>query len=319
MGKLDYSAGLAKIEAAQEIVVCGHINPDGDCIGSTLALTLALAAAGKNVVPLIADANFPTAFEFLEGYSQVISAADYEGTPDLFIAVDVPKADRTAEAVFERAADSLMIDHHQRQADWAGLAFIDSDAASASMLVWDALGQWGFERTPAIAAAAYAGLMTDTGSFRYQNADGAAFAAAGEMVAAGADPALCAKMVFQQRTMAGLTLETRVIERAQFFFDGRVVLSWASVADFEELGASHDDGEGLVDVIRSLAGIEVAVMLRLQDGFIRGSLRAKNSVDVSVAAKAMNGGGHAAAAGFRLEESLEEAIETVKTELAKVL
>ncbi|MCD8200118.1 MAG: DHH family phosphoesterase [Coriobacteriaceae bacterium] len=321
MAGFDFADALEKIDQAHSIAICGHINPDGDCIGSQLALTLALRARGKEVASLLAGTSFPDLYSFLEGYDTIVSAGSYDGTPDLFIAVDVPGADRLGDgqAVFSRSPDSVLIDHHLPGETWTQAAYVDTDAAAVSILIWELLCQMDAERSAAIALCCYTALLTDTGSFQFQNADERAFAAAADMVKAGASPAQAAAKIYQERSVAGLRIEALVVDRMKFICDGRAVLSWATQKDFEDLGATMDDGEGLIDVIRQLGGIDVAVMLREQEGFVRGSLRAKGDVDVSVIAKKMNGGGHAAAAGFRIEGTLDEAMDTVEKTLSPYL
>lgn len=301
------------MKKAKTAAICGHKNPDGDCLGSVLALTHALRGMGIQATPLLAADDKPANLDFLEGYDGLVPACEYDGIPDVFIMVDVPSEDRMLDgaAVKARAAASIKIDHHAGPDDVADECYIDVDAAAAGVLVWEFIGQLGAERTPAIAQCCFVALMTDTGSFRYQNADARAFEAAAQMVGAGADPASAATLLYQRKTIAALQLEARVAERARFECDGHLVISWMDEADLEELGASRDDCEELTDVVRQIAGPEVSVILRGQGDHIRGSIRSKTDHDVQAIAMQMNGGGHKAASGFTLYGSMEEAISTV--------
>ena len=149
--------------------------------------------------------------------------------------------------------------------------------------------------------------MTDTGRFQFQNADSRALMAAADMAAAGALPSEVARYVYQRRSWAALQLEALVVRRLELLFDGKLALSWACEADFEELGASKEDGDSLIDAIRQLDGVEIAVMLREQGPIVRGSIRSKTDRDVAAIAAQMNGGGHKAAAGFTIHGKLPEA------------
>lgn len=319
MTKLDYTKGIALLGGARTIAICGHVNPDGDCLGSALALTLGLRELGYEVTPLLAAREKPGLYDFLGGYDDLVPACDYHQNPDVFILVDVPVPQRAGdgERVFKRAAKTLVIDHHQGDAAFADVGYVDSSAAAAGMLVWDFLEQAGAQITPDIATCCYTALVTDTGRFQFQNADSRALEAAALMAGAGASPSEIARYVYQRRSWAALQLEGLILNRMQTAFDGRAVMSWACEEDFRKLGATKEDGDSLIDAIRQLDGAEVAVMLREQGPIVRGSIRSKTDRDVASIAAKMNGGGHKAAAGFTIHGSLDEAKKTVKKLLAE--
>lgn len=313
MKTIDFSSGLDLVRGAKTAAVCGHVNPDGDCIGSVLALALGLREMGVAAQPLLATRACPQTYDFLEGYDELVCACDYHEDPDLFILVDVPSLSRAGdgEHVFERAKKTLVIDHHQGDGSFADVAYVDTGAAAAGMLVWEFLGQAGIDRTPQIATCCYTALVTDTGRFQFQNADACALRAAADMTCAGASPSQIAHDVYQRKSWAALQLEALVITRIERLFDGKVALSWVTEDDFKKLEASKDDGESLIDVIRQLGGIDIAVMLREQGSIVRGSIRSKTDIDVAAIANKMNGGGHKAASGFTLHCKLSEAKEEV--------
>ena len=180
------------------------------------------------------------------------------------------------------------------------LSYTDPDAAATCLLIWDLIPLMGVPVTKEIATCCYTGTMTDTGRFQYQNATQWVFDAAGQMVHQGADPAAIATAVFQNRTLASLLLEERMISRIQYLADGQAVMSWLYLKDFEELGAKRSDSEPLINTLRSLRGIRVACILRENQDDIRGSLRAKDHTDVASVARAFGGGGHRVAAGFTI-------------------
>ena len=313
MARFNYSGAVRLFKDAKTVALCGHMNPDGDCIGSVLALTLALDEMGVEAVPLLATSAKPQIFDYLEGFDRLQPAAEYTGTPDVFVMLDVPNEERMKDgaAVMARAAHKVKIDHHTGPEDIVDIAFIDADAPAVGVMVWELIDQMGLDPNAAIADACYCALLTDTGSFRFQNADVRAFQAAAQMVSFGADPARSASMLYQRKSLAAIKLESRVAERARFACGGRMVISWMDQADLKELGATKDDCEELTDVVRQIDGPEVSVILRGQEESIRGSIRAKGDHDVRAIAEQMNGGGHKAASGFTLYGDMDKAIQQV--------
>ena len=298
----------------ESFVICGHVSPDGDCIGSQLALANALESLGRRAVCVLASPDSPdSAFDFLPGREKMVPAASVTDAFDAFVAVDVPTLERMGEGarLHERSAFTVTVDHHASPEGVSDLNYIDPDAPSATMLVWELAGHLGAPRTAELATCAYTGLMTDTGRFQYQNATADAFSAAAQMVAAGADAARISREVYQHRSYASVLLEARAIERVRLLCDGQAAVSWLSQEDFAECDANKSDAEPLIDLLRSLSGVRVACMLREQDDCVRGSFRSKDDTDVAALARKFGGGGHVAAAGFTIEASLPQASERV--------
>lgn len=310
------------LAACSSFVISGHVNPDGDCLGSTLALAHALRQMGKRVdVLLVEDTPVEPGLRFLPGFEWFVPAERYEGTPDAFVYIDVSVRQRIGcgAAIADAAAHRFAIDHHAGTEEVAELNLIDPDAAAASMLVWDIVKELGVQLTPEIALCAYTGLMTDTGRFQYQNTDVRAFEAAAQMVAAGAQPSFAGREFYQNRSLASLQLEQRMVSRIQLMAQGECAFSYITLEDFRECGAENADAEALIDTLRSIRGVRVACLLKEREGFVRGSMRAKDDeTDVATLARQLGGGGHRAAAGFTLETALEDAISQVKALLAEV-
>ena len=296
----------------ESFALCGHVNPDGDCLGSQLALGAALRSLGKHVVQLLASHDpIDAGLRFLPGADAFIPAADFDGAVDAFVACDVPTLERLGDAARVHAAASahFTIDHHAVPTAMAECNYVDPDAPACGMLVWQLAKALGAEPSPAVATCCYTALMTDTGRFQYQNTSAQAFSAAAEMVAAGADPAVCSREAYQSRTLASLRLECVALENMRIGAQGAWVLSHATLDDFTRLGAVKSDAEQLIDVLRSLHGAHVACMLREQADGVRGSLRAKgDDIDVSALAREIGGGGHKAAAGFTYDGTLSQAL-----------
>ena len=311
------------IEAYDSFVICGHVSPDGDCIGSQLALMHALRMMGKRAdCLLVKDEPLPADLEFMPGCEEMIPSCYYQGSPRVFIGVDVPSRERTgayAAEILDRCETSITIDHHAYDNPMCKKVYVDADSPSASMIIWQLIKILCIKPPAESALCAYVGLLTDTGGFRFQNSTAEAFEMASELVSYGVDPADIASKVYQSRTRASLSLEALVIERLITNANGDYALSWLSRDDFKKCGAQNSDAEYMIDTLRSLKGIRVACMLREQDLTVRGSLRSKDSTNVQELAATLGGGGHIAAAGFTLHCTLEEAIELMTDKLENLV
>lgn len=200
------------------------------------------------------------------------------------------------------------------------ICYTDPDSASTSLLVWELIGYLGVEPSADMATCAFAGLMTDTGRFQYQNADARAFSLGAEMVSRGAEPAHIGSAFYQNRTLASVKLEAAAISHLRLIAGGSAALSYVSADDMAACGAVKADAEPLVDILRSIAGVRVACMLREQPDGVRGSLRAKDDTDVSALARRFGGGGHRAAAGFSVKDaSVLEAVELLAEKVADLV
>lgn len=302
--------------------VCGHVNPDGDCIGSTLALTRALRGIGKTAYPLIADDNAPDqCFSYMPGFDDLVPASSFDKACDVFVCVDVPKAERLGESaalLHGRAPLTITLDHHAYPERMSDYSYTDPDSASASLIVWKLVSHLGISDPQIlkdISVCAYSGLLTDTGSFMFQNTDCDAFEMATQMTRFGIDPSFIATRLFQEKSLASIKIDSLAISNMEILFDGMVSLSYISEADMQECGAEKSDAEDAINAIRRVRGVKVACLLKERPTEIRGSLRAKCDIDVSALARRFGGGGHMAAAGFTLHCPLDEALSTMREEL----
>ena len=302
------------VEKSDTVAICAHTSPDGDALGSTLALEMVLRAKWpeKHYVNLLADDEpVPRIYSYLPGSENLVPASSFVGSPDLFVSVDVsvPARLNHGEAVMRRARMRAIIDHHPCDEPVADACMIRPSAAAAGVLVCEFALFLGVEITSDIARCLYCAIATDTGRFQYQNADPEAFRVASLLVNAGASPSELSLKVYQNFSLAYLHLESLVMGRITTFAGGRVSYSYATAGDLKRTGASLDECDGLVDAVRSVAGSEVSLFLKeIPGGKVRGNLRSKTDHDVSGVARALGGGGHKAAAGFTIEGDIDEAL-----------
>lgn len=315
----------ALIDGAQTIAICAHTDPDGDALGSGLALAQVIRQRweDKDVTNLLADdAPVPRLYRFMPGADRFVHASEYEKDPDLFISVDLPAKNRlnNGRAVLERSGKVAVFDHHPSNAPFGDVALVRPDAAATGVIIAEFALFLGVQITPDIANCLFCAIVTDTGRFQYQNADSEAFECASMLVDAGASPSQISLNVYQSFRLAYLHLESVVMGRIVTFDKGRIAYSYATRADLERTGALPDECDGLIDIVRSVEGSEVALFLKeLPDGSVRGNLRSKGMWDISSVARAMGGGGHKAAAGFTVHCGIDAALAQALPQLQAIL
>ena len=301
-----YHHALVALRHASSVVLCAHVRPDGDAVGSVLGMTLALRENGIPAVPTLANIEEPpSTYAFLPGFGLYVPAEQLEA-PDVFIAMDSPTSARLGlgEPLAQAAKTVIVFDHHPDGTDYGTINVIDPTASATAQLVWQFAKTLGSPSSD-VAECCYAGLVTDTGRFSYDNTSAAALRDAADMVDAGVSPAQIAHHVYQNRTSASLAIESRALSRLTLANHGRVAYAWVSDADFAELDVLPEEAENLPDAIRVIGGIDAAVLLRQHATEVRVNLRSKTGADVGRVAQHFGGGGHRAASGFTYEGDIE--------------
>ena len=316
------------IDEADTIAVCAHTSPDGDALGSGLGLAELIRGywPGKRVTNLLADSDpVPRIYQFLPRADEFVHVADYPETPDLFIAVDLPCASRLneAQAVCERAGHVAVIDPHpagEAGADFGEVHLERTSAAAVGCIIAEFALFLGVGISSQMAQDLFCAIVTDTGRFQYQNADAEAFEVASMLVDAGASPSQVSLHVYQSFRLQYLHLESLITGRIVTFDKGRIAYSYATKSDLERTGATVDECDGLIDVVRTVEGSVIALFLKeVGDGLVRGNLRSKGSYDVSGVARQLGGGGHKAAAGFTVRGNVDEVLSQALPLLQELL
>lgn len=305
-----YHKVAVELRKASSVVVCGHVKPDGDAVGSVLGLTLALREAGVPAIPTLADADDPPGtYGFLPGFGLYVHADDL-AVPDVFVALDTPNLERLGLAadLAREARVLIVVDHHPDNAEFGTVNLTDPGAAASGLMVWRLLSALDLDPSPEVALCCWVALVTDTGRFAYDNTTPEALRDAAAMLEAGADGPAAHRMVYESRTPEALALETRVLGRLTVANGGRVAYAWIHDDDYAETGARVWETEHLVDAVRAVAGIDVALLLRIHAEDVRVNLRAKTGFDVGTLSRRWGGGGHSAAAGFTYPGDLESVL-----------
>jgi phosphoesterase RecJ-like protein len=304
------SDAVQHIAAADRVLFSTHVSPDGDGIGSGLGLALALNAMGKEAVLHMAD-PVPSYLGFLPGQHLVRSGGTNSEPWDVLMTLDCGDWARLGEAPGDRSLLGTVInlDHHQSNERYGDLDVIDPGASATGLMAFHLLRELGAPVGAEAALCLYTAIATDTGFFRYSNTDVATFEAATELVRAGASPYAVHHALHENNPPSRLRMMGEGLRRMQFFAGDRIGVIALEDDAFQAADASAEDAEGLVDLPRSVASVEVAVQLRPtpEGTAYKVSLRSKKQVDVARVAERFGGGGHARAAGCRLDGPLEQA------------
>jgi bifunctional oligoribonuclease and PAP phosphatase NrnA len=317
----DLQAVADAIRSNDRFLLVTHENPDGDALGSLLATKLALDALGKDsVMYLYGEAPLPREYGFME-LSGIRREPPDDAGERVLVALDCANETRMAPdtTLLENAPLTLDIDHHHDNSRFGQVNLVVGDASSTGEVLRDLFAELGVELTPEIAEALYIAVVTDTGRFQYTNTTSKALRLAAELVDAGADVHRVFQAVYESVELAKLKLLGRVLDRAQVYEGGRLVVSSLLRSDFTDLNVAEAFSEGLIDYLRAVEGAEMAALIReppRREGPPRRiSLRASNDeLDVSAIARKSGGGGHRQAAGFSSDASVEEITDFIHRE-----
>jgi phosphoesterase RecJ-like protein len=315
----DPMVAAERLRSATRALLTSHRRPDGDALGSELALADLAAKLGTQTVIVNRDPEPPSLSE-LPGIHEVVVADTLpNGFPiefDLVVTLECPELDRAGFDGLDRLP-ILNIDHHPANPLFGETNYVDEDAPAVGEMVWRMFRAAGVQPSPEAATNAHVALTTDTGDFRYSNATRRAFEAAAEMVDAGADPTRIADWVHGRRTAASIRLLGEALQTLTLEFDGRLAIIQLDQSAFARSKAQPTDSEDIINHPRSIAGVQaVAFFKQWEPGVVHISLRSKGQVDVRTVAARFGGGGHANAAGCRVEGKLEDARARVTAELS---
>jgi phosphoesterase RecJ-like protein len=318
---------LHELRGADKLVVVAHENPDGDALGSLIAMQGILSAIGKDCLMFIAARELPLPEEYnwftLEG---LVSEPPADIDERTIVFLDCGNVERNPAEAFRRPGTHILnIDHHHDNTRYGTVNLIVPEASCTAEIVWDLMGELDVTPTLAVAEALYVGLITDTGRFMYENTGRRAHLMAADLIDVGVDVHDVYRRVYEGVPYGKLALLARGLSNIERYDDGRLTLTALSAADFSDSGAEESYSEGVVDHLRAVQGTEVAALVRdrIGDGAAglrKVSLRSGNDrIDVSVIARAQGGGGHKQAAGFTTGLTHDELVAFLRDALAAQL
>jgi bifunctional oligoribonuclease and PAP phosphatase NrnA len=302
----DRSRVVEEILAARRFILVSHENPDGDALGSLVAMQEILTVLGKESAMFIAGDELPLPYEYrffsLDG---LVSRLPDDVGDRTMIFLDCGNIDRNPAHELKRpGAHILNVDHHHDNTRFGSVNWVTPEASCTAEMVWDLMGDLGVAPSLTIAEALYVGLVTDTGKFMYENTGTRAHVMAAELIGAGVDVHGIYRRLYEGIPYGKLELLARGLAHVERHDGGALTMSRLSARDFAETGAEENYSEGVIDHLRSVEGTAVAALVRDrlgpgQEGARKVSLRSSDDrVDVSVIARAQGGGGHRQAAGF---------------------
>ena len=314
---------LRKIRQGNRFLLTSHINPDGDAIGSALGLARLLRRLGKGAVVWNRDQT-PTIYRPLPGSERIHNGEEPPaGFPDMFdaiIVLECPSPDRTGLEQHLSAKPVINIDHHLGNQHYGVINWVDSAAPAVGEMVYRLSQALKVSLDPETASSLYLTLVTDTGGFRFSNSTPAAFEAAAALVRDGAQPEHVSQWLYESQPLGVIRLLGEMLQTLALHDNGRIATGRLTLEMFQKAGAAPGDSEGLIDHIRSIAGVDVVALIReREDGTHKISLRSRGEVDVEKIARHHGGGGHRNAAGFSLEGDGEEIRRQVAAELGAAL
>ncbi len=281
-------------------LITSHARPDGDSLGSQLALAEALTRLGKEVRLVNADPP-PARYAFLPGAAAIEVADSVEDGADTVVVLECGALGRTEVSGLDDRF-ILNIDHHTGNARYGAVDWLDESACACGELVFELIEVLGAELTPSIATNVYVAILTDTGSFRHANITARTFDICRRIADAGVDAAAVAARVFNNGSLGRLRLTGRLLDRMELERDGRIAVLAVDEALLRETGCEPDDLEGVVNLPLAAADVKAVILLKQAGTALRVSLRSKDDIDVRRVAVSFGGGGHRNAAGLTIED-----------------
>lgn len=306
---------VEEIKKAESIVVLTHETPDGDAIGSSLAMYNALKQIGKNVDVIIPEC--PRNFNFLTGYNEIKKEGKITNY-DLAITVDCATIERLNgwQDYFDRANATINIDHHTKNGMFADYNYVNPASPACAQILIIVLEALNIKINKEIGECLLTGIITDTGGFKYQGVSSETFQFVAWLMQVGVNVSNVYKKALQIKTKSSFELEKIAMNRLEFLEDGKIAFTYITKQDEISVNAEPGDHEGIVEKGRDVEGVEVSAFLRqIEDKTYKVSLRANDYVNVSDVAMVFGGGGHVKAAGCKINGTPEQ----IKTTLVKVI
>jgi phosphoesterase RecJ-like protein len=322
MIRVDLAEIADELKRANSFVITSHVSPDGDAIGSVLALKYLLESLGKtNVTCVLAD-PVPAIYAELPGAGTIKASMDGVDKPDLLVIVDVARLNRVGAIAdsLDENQKILVIDHHLEEQPDGTVGFVDATYAATGEILVDLFEIAGADLSPEAAYCAYVAQITDTGGFRYSNTNARSHRIAARLHEVDIDHATICSDVFDMFSRPKIHLMKTVLDRMELSCAGRVATSYVTQADIDEVGGKKEDLNGLVNYLRNIDGVHVGILFTgVSDGVTKASVRSAHHFNAASFLKEFGGGGHAAAAGVTLEEPVGAARDRLLARLEELL
>ena len=311
---------LEKIKQADTIAIMAHETPDGDAIGSCLAMNAALKKLGKT--PDVIIREVPKVFDFMPGRDEIKKDTNVEKY-DLAISLDCADLKRVdGSEYFENAKETIVIDHHGTNTMFGDINFVNPASPACCQILIGMFQYFNIEIEKELGACILTGIITDTGGFKYAGVTPETFEFTAELLEKGVNVSKIYKKVMDTKTKAYFELMKKITNRMEFLYDGKIAFTYLNNEDMKEANAEPGDHEGLVNIGRDIEGVEVSIFIRQkedEENTYKISMRSNEYVNVSDICMTFGGGGHERAAGASIEGTVEEIKEKIVKETAKSL
>ncbi len=310
---------LKQIQKAEKIVILTHESPDGDAVGSSLAMKLIIEKLEKTADVIIPE--YSRLFNFLPSAEAIMTDSEIKNY-DLAISVDCATLKRMAKKeYFENAKSTIVIDHHGSNTMYGDLNYVNPASPACCEVLAGMLKYYEIDITKDIGTCLMTGIITDTGGFRHVGITPETFEFTADLIRLGVDVPDIYKRTLNTKTRANFELSKRVMDRMEILEDGKVTFTYMNKKDEEEVGAEPGDHEGLVEIGRDIEGVEVSIFIRQKENeeAYKISMRSGNKVNVSDICFLFGGGGHPRAAGALIQGNVEQVKEKVMKEVRKAL
>lgn len=318
---MDYSKLNDIIKSSKNILIISHINPDGDTLGSMCGLYSAILDNYRKKCDMMSISKIPDVYSYLPYLNEVKNIDEYDKSReyDLVINVDVASIDRIMDAkiLFEKAKFTVNIDHHKTNNAYGDLNFVNPDASSTGEVLFGCFNQMGWNINLDTAICLYTAILTDTGSFRFDNTKPSTFDAAAKLVEIGVQPSDIYKKVYESDSKTLVMFQAHCISKAKFLDNDKIAYTIVYKKDMEKFSAGDDCMEGLTEKLRAIVTTKIAFVAKeMKNGGTKVSMRSKFA-DVAEVCEVFGGGGHKFAAGCTIKAPVEEAARKILEEIQK--
>lgn len=309
------------IKSSKNILIISHVNPDGDALGSMCGLYGAILENYKKKVDMMSISKVPDVYSYLPYLSEVKDIEEFDKSReyDLVINVDVASLDRICDGkiLFEKAKHTINIDHHKTNIGYGEFNIINPEASSTGEVLFDCFNKMGWKLNLDIATCLYTAILTDTGSFRFDNTKPSSFEAAAKLVEIGVNPCDIYKKVYESDSKTLVMFQSHCISKAKFVDDDKIAYTLVYQKDMEKFSAGDDCMEGLTEKLRAIVTTRIAFVAKeMKSGATKISMRSKFA-DVAQICGIFGGGGHKFAAGCTIKAPVEVAAKKILEEIKK--
>lgn len=316
---------LNLIDKSSDILIVTHVNPDGDTLGSASALKSFIIEnfnKQSDILIQIKDENqFPKTYKFLPYINEAVTLSSLKEDYDLVIAVDTASSDRIVEnasSVFKKAKNTIVIDHHKTNTGFGKINYIKGGMSSCAEVLYDLFNKLNRKISQNIAIGLYAGILTDTGCFKYESTTEKTFEAASKLAALGINISNIADLCYTNKPKNMILFQNYLVSNAKFCFNDRVAYTLVTKEIIEKYKARDEYTEGIAETLRSIERIEASFVLKETEKGVKASIRTKN-IDATKITEKFKGGGHKRAAGCTIKENIGRAAEILLKEINELL